>query len=288
MNIADTLWGFIRRWYIVLPGLILAVATGLGVFTVVHPGYERTATQLLIPGEGTIPPGTTNPYLFLGGLLQASDIVVRVMQSDEVLGPAVADHPGTEVVIRRDPIVSGPVIQLTVTAKSDAGAEEVLANLVAQTSVVVERLQVQQNVAPDDRMTVSLLTEDTRSIPQQKTRLLLSVGAAAGIVVLTLVVASLVDGLIRRSRRGGRTGRRRAGKRRAGKGPMGDEVEYSVDELAESDEVERGREDDSVGEDDPVREYEPLRADDDARADEAPAGSEAITSDPLAGATSLR
>ncbi|WP_404435866.1 hypothetical protein LG322_12090 [Microbacterium aerolatum] len=206
MNIADTLWGFVRRWYIVVPGLILAVVVGIGTFAVVQPGYERTATQLLIPGEGTIPPDTTNPYLFLGGLLQASDIVVRVMQSDDVIGPAVEDHPGTEVVVRRDPTVSGPVIQIVVTAKSDAAAEEVLAALVDQTEVVVERLQEQQDVDLDDRMSVSQLTKDTQSVLQQKTRLILSAGAAMGLVVLTLIVASLVDGLSRRVRRGGRTG----------------------------------------------------------------------------------
>ncbi|CAH0122842.1 hypothetical protein [Microbacterium sp. Bi121] len=206
MNIADTLWGFVRRWYVVVPGFILAVAVGIGMFAVVQPGYERTATQLLIPGEGTIPPDTTNPYLFLGGLLQASDIVVRVMQSAEVLGPAVEDHPGTEVVVRRDPTVSGPVIQIVVTGQSDEAAEEVLSNLIDETSVVVERLQEQQNVDLDDRMSVSLLTEDTESVLQQKTRLLLSAGAALGLVVLTLIVASFVDGLARRARRGGRKG----------------------------------------------------------------------------------
>ncbi|HWK76492.1 hypothetical protein [Microbacterium sp.] len=224
MNIADTLWGFVRRWYVVVPGFILAVAVGIGMFAVVQPGYERTATQLLIPGEGTIPPDTTNPYLFLGGLLQASDIVVRVMQSAEVLGPAVEDHPGTEVVVRRDPTVSGPVIQIVVTGQSDEAAEEVLSNLIDETSVVVERLQEQQNVDLDDRMSVSLLTEDTESVLQQKTRFLLSAGAALGLVVLTLIVASFVDGLARRARRGGRTG---------GSGPAGGAaVEDAPDEAS--------------------------------------------------------
>jgi hypothetical protein len=210
MNVADTLWGFVRRWYIVVPGIILALAAGAGLFSVVQPGYERTATQLLLPGEGTIPPGTTNPYLFLGGLLQASDVVVRVMQSEEVLGAAVAEHPGTEVVVRRDPTVSGPVIQIVVTAKSDAAADEVLTALVDDTVQVVDRLQTQQGVSLDDRMTVSLLTKDTQSVLQQKTRILLTAGAVLGIFILTLVVASVVDGLSRRSHRSGRSGRRAA------------------------------------------------------------------------------
>ena len=204
MNLADTLRGLLRRWYIVVPGIVLAVAAAIGAFATVEPGYERTATQLLLPGEGTVPKGTTNPYLFLGGLTQAADIVVRVMQSDEVLGPVVSEYPGTEVQVQRDPMVSGPVIQIVVTAKSDAAAEGSLAALVDQTAVVLAQLQTAQNVDTDDMMTVSTLTMDTTSSLQQKTRLVISAGVGLAVVVLTLLLASLIDGLSRRTRRSGR------------------------------------------------------------------------------------
>ncbi|MGO4680984.1 hypothetical protein [Microbacterium sp. 2MCAF23] len=207
MNIADTMGGFLRRWYIVVPGIILAIVAGLGTFVAVQPGHERTSTQLLLPGSGTIPVGTTNPYLFLGGLTQAADIVVRVMRSDEVLGPIVQDYPGTDVVVERDPTVSGPVIQITVTGKTDTATEEVLAALVAQTKVELDRLQTQQKVKTDDRISVSTLTLDTQSTLQQKARILMSAGAALGIAVLTLILASLIDGLSRRPHKAGRRGK---------------------------------------------------------------------------------
>ena len=212
MNIADTMRGFIRRWYIVLPGIILALAAGLGMFITVQPGHERTSTQLLLPGSGIIPVGTTNPYLFLGGLTQAADIVVRVMRSDEVLGPILKDYPGTEVVVERDPTVSGPVVQITVTGKTDAATEQVLAAAVKQTGVELDRLQTQQKVAEKDRISVSTLTLDTHSTLQQKTRILLSAGVVLGIAVLTLIVASLIDGLARRPHKAGRRGVRATSK----------------------------------------------------------------------------
>ncbi|MDQ4214268.1 hypothetical protein [Microbacterium capsulatum] len=208
MNIADTMGGFVRRWYIAVPGIILALVAGFGTFIAVQPGHQRTSTQLLLPGSGTIPVGTTNPYLFLGGLTQAADIVVRVMRSDEVLGPIVKDYPGTDVLVERDPTVSGPVIQITVTGKTDAATEDVLAALIDETKVELDRLQTQQKVKTDDRISVSTLTLDTQSTLQQKTRILISAGVALGLVVLTLIVASLIDGLARRPHKAGRRGGR--------------------------------------------------------------------------------
>lgn len=207
MNIADTLRGLLRRWYVVVPGILIAVAGAIGAYTVIQPGYERTATQLLLPGEGTVPPGVTNPYLYLGGLTQGSDIVVRVMQGEDAAGKVIEEYPGTEVLVQRDPTVSGPVIQIRVTATTDEAAAGALAALVAKSEVVLEQLQTDQNVSRDDRMSISTLTQDTVSTLQQKTRLVMSAGVALGLVVLTLIVASLVDGLSRRPRRKGRRGR---------------------------------------------------------------------------------
>lgn len=216
MNIADTLRGLLRRWYVVVPGIILAVAGGIGAFAAIAPGYERTATQLLLPGEGTVPPGVTNPYLYLGGLTQASDIVVRVMQGEEVAGQVAEQYPGTDIVVQRDPTVSGPVIQIVVTAKTDDSAADALDSLVSQTGAVLDDLQDQQRVSDDDRMTVTTLTQDSSSTLQQKTRLVMSAGVFGGILLLTIVLASLVDGLSRRPRRAGRQGSGPAPRRESG------------------------------------------------------------------------
>lgn len=248
MNIADTMRGFVRRWYIVLPGIILAVAAGLGTFVTVQPGHERTSTQLLLPGSGIIPVGTTNPYLFLGGLTQAADVVVRVMRSDEVLGPIVKDYPGTDVVVERDPTVSGPVVQITVTGKTDDATEKVLAAVVKQTAIELDRLQTQQDVAAKDRISVSTLTLDTQSTLQQKTRILASAGVVLGVMLFALILASLIDGLARRPHKAGRRGTRAARK------SPGNKRETAVERIGENEGVPTDPADPPAPEDDPSTE----------------------------------
>ena len=208
MNIADTLRGLLRRWYIVFPGLILAVVLAVGSFFVIKPGYERSATQLLLPGAGTVPEGATNPFLFLGSLAQTADIMVRAMGSEEVTGEVVERYPGIDVEVKRDPLVSGPVIQFTVTAANDADAAGAIDLLLSRSADTLDRLQSEQDVRQSDRITSSTLTKDNRSTLQQKTRLTVSAGVGVAVVILVLLVASLVDGLSRRGRPNGRKGNR--------------------------------------------------------------------------------
>jgi hypothetical protein len=98
------------------------------------------------------------------------------------------------------------VIQIVVTATSDAAAAGSLAALVEESGVVLDRLQAEQDVTPDDLMSITTVTQDESSVLQQKTRMVTSAGAALGLVIVTLLVASLVDGLSRRARRSGRQG----------------------------------------------------------------------------------
>lgn len=208
MNFADTLRGLARRWYIVIPGLMLATVLAIGTFTVVGPGYQRTATQLLLPGEGTIPEGATNPFLFLGGLTQSADVLVRSLNSEEVAGEVERNFPGTEIAVSRDPSTSGPIILITVTAKTNAYAAGALDDVVASSSGILDRLQRAQNVKVVDRITISTLTHDQTSTLQQRNRLGATAGVGAGVVILTILGASLMEGLSRRARRGMREGGR--------------------------------------------------------------------------------
>jgi len=201
MKLADILSGLRRRWYIVVPGLILAAVAVVGTWMTVGEEYERTATQVLLPGESSIPEDG-NPYLYIGGLGQAADIVVRALGSPNVLGPVLEENPGTEVTISRDPSTSGPVFMITVLAPSDGAATEVLGRLVAETSTVLEGLQDEQGIAARDRITVMPVFIDEQSLVQQRNRLMITAFVGVGAVVAVLVVAALADGiLLSRARR---------------------------------------------------------------------------------------
>jgi hypothetical protein len=203
MNTAEILRGLLRRWYVVVPGILLSVILALLAWTHVAPTYERSARQLLLPGAVSIPE-KGNPYLYIGGLSQAADVVVLAMGSNNVLSEIAEEHPGAKAAITRDTSTSSPVIVITVTAPSDAETVKVLDALVKRTPAVLTGLQDQEHIAADNRITVNTITVDSTSTVQEKQRVTVAAGVAGGGIVLSIVVAALLDGLIISRRRRGR------------------------------------------------------------------------------------
>ena len=203
MNLADTLRGLWRRWYIVIPGILLAAALAAGAWSVIPPGYERSSTQLLIPGEASMPEGA-NPYLFLGGLTLAADVLVRAVGSENEKNEVIEQYPGAEIRVTRDVSTAGPVILIAVTATSDADAEEVLGLVVNRTETLLDELQETEKIAATNRVTLLPVTVDSLSLLDQRNRFLAVAGVGLAGTALTLIVASLVEGLsVKRKRRGG-------------------------------------------------------------------------------------
>ncbi|WP_405372083.1 MULTISPECIES: hypothetical protein [unclassified Microbacterium] len=204
MNIAETLRSLLRRWYIVVPGLLAAAALAVGMWHVQKPEYQRSATQMLLPGTASVPDGG-NPYIYIGGLTQAADVVVRALGSRNVIEDVVGDRPNVEVEVSRDPSASGPLILVSVTAGSDADAEAVLARLVTRTTRVLGDLQDQEDISAASRIKIIPVAIDETSVLMQRDRLIAAAGAGLGAVALTLVLAVGVDGLVvaraRRKRR---------------------------------------------------------------------------------------
>lgn len=200
MNLADTLRGLLRRWYIVVPGIVVAIAVSIGAWQVIKPDYVRTGTQLLLPGATSIPEAG-NPYLYLGGLSQAADVLVTAMSSENVLNPILDGHPGAEIDVARDPATSGPMLLTTVTARSDAESEEILSAVVDQTESELDRLQDVDGITAGNRIGIKTITLDQQSTLQQKNRILGVAASALVVLLLTFVIASLVDGLSTRRRR---------------------------------------------------------------------------------------
>jgi hypothetical protein len=195
VKFADTLRGLLRRWYIVLPGILVTAAISIGAWLVIPPGYSRSATQLLIPGELSMPEGA-NPYLFLGGLAPAADVLVRAIGSENVLNEMEKDHPGVEIKILRDTTTAGPIIVIAVTARSDADAENVLELLTERTAMVLDEFQDVERIPTKNRMTVIPVTVDKQSVLEQRSRILITAGSGGLGIVLTLLIAGLVDGMV--------------------------------------------------------------------------------------------
>ncbi|GAA5201497.1 hypothetical protein [Microbacterium jejuense] len=200
MKLADAWRMLLRRWYIVVPGLLLAAACGVAAWMAVEPEYERQGVQIVLPGMGSLPEDATNPYLYLSGLALPADIVVQAVMGENVLNEVLEDFPGAQVDVTRSG-TSAPIITITVTAESDADAEKLLAIMMDRTTSTLESMQQEESIADSSRMSISTLAVDTQSRQIQRTRLLIAGGAALLVAAITLFVTALVDGLAKRRRR---------------------------------------------------------------------------------------
>jgi len=199
MNVLEVLAGLLRRWYITVPGLILAAAAAFGMWSVTSPEYVRSASQLLLPGDGVLPEGATNQFLYIGGLGPVADVLARAVNGDDTVREYT--EAGADVVVVRDTSISGPVILLTVTAASSDAARDMIDSLTQLTAVTLNDLQAEQGIRPSDRVTVATISVDTTDTVSQRSRLIPTGAVAVIIVLLTLVSASIVDGLMTKSRR---------------------------------------------------------------------------------------
>ncbi|MFD1719772.1 hypothetical protein [Georgenia deserti] len=208
MTVQDTLRGLLRRWYIVVPGLLVAAGLVVWSWQSVPPEYERTSRQLLIPGEASLPvveEGEANPFLYLSGLDSAADVLVSAVGSEDVVRDVTGPYPGATVEVGRDPHSSGPVVMITVVAQSDDDAGAVMDEMLVRSGQVLANLQQTEEVDAAAQVTISPIAVDSVGEPKERSRLVYAGAAGAGTALMTLVLAAAVDGLARRPRRDGRT-----------------------------------------------------------------------------------
>ncbi|MCC2033022.1 hypothetical protein [Microbacterium allomyrinae] len=206
MNVIDTLRGFVRRWYIVIPVLLAAVAAGFAAAALVPPTHALSATQVMLPAETDIPEDA-NPFLYVGGLAPAADVVIRAAMAEDVVRRFTEGLDGVEVSMARDSSTGAPVIVTTVAARNDADAAAVLDAYIDNTARLLNDIQADAGVAPDGRITIRTLTVDDMSRIEVKDRFTAVGVATAAVLIAGLLGAALTDGiLMSRSRRPGRTG----------------------------------------------------------------------------------
>lgn len=240
MNLADTLRGLWRRWYIVVPGMLITAALAAGAWSMIPPVYERSSTQLLVPGALSMPDGA-NPYLFLGGLAPAADVLVRGVGSENAVNEVTKDYPEVEIEISRDTSTAGPVILIGVTAASDSDAQEVLGLLVDRTAAVLDELQETEKVLAENRVTLLPITVDSQSVLDQRSRFIAVAATGLAGMALTLLIAALVDGLSPQRKRRARVGSHRGGDDRSSAPNRVDQDEPDLDDVLATELVEPSR-----------------------------------------------
>ncbi|GAA2106742.1 hypothetical protein GCM10009841_26220 [Microlunatus panaciterrae] len=212
------LWAtLLRRWYLVLVAVMITIGASSAVVFLVGPTYEAKGSVLLIPPGTTVsqanPSGTLgNPFLSLGGLNQARDIVVNTMASKSVYED-LCNHkgdssyeqmrvelcksrPGVSYQATPDFTSSAPVILVTVEADSSTNAVTALHAVMERVPATLTQLQSDLGLRPRAEITSIPLVSDDHPDAVHKTQIRAGIAAGAATLGFGLLLIALGEGLV--------------------------------------------------------------------------------------------
>ena len=215
-NAAGGLWASItvllRRWPVVVIGLLLTGAAAYGVYKVVPVTYTATGSLLLdVPDPPVATPGTTvfvNPVI--GSKPYVGDLVSTLM-ADPSAQEGVLERGGSGTFTTSIGLGEAALVQIS--TKGDTPSEAIDTWNAAAKETESQLLQLQEEKgAPDDQLvTISPITAPVDAVKESGSRMRAVVVTIVVGVVLTLLLAFAVESLsqfrasrrrkVRRSRR---------------------------------------------------------------------------------------
>ncbi|WP_372593084.1 hypothetical protein [Actinotalea sp.] len=192
----------LRRWYLVVAGMVMTTGLAFLAFQAVPPTYSATATIVLLPADATVADGS-NPLLQLGGLEQPASLVVAYVAGDEVRAPFEAQFPETTYEVIEDPLSRGPLIIMTVLGPSSTTVMTALDAAIAEVPTALTSLQDRVSAPTESRVRSTPLSIDPEPTTVMGTTLRAIIAAAGVGMVGTLVGTVSLDRLLslRRTRR---------------------------------------------------------------------------------------
>jgi capsular polysaccharide biosynthesis protein len=199
MYFRDFGMSLVRRWPLVLIGLILTAALATATFFLVPVSWTAKASVLILPPT-TIVGETGNPYLFLSGLGQASDVLAKRLDAEDAHTAAQERYRGGDFTVATDPGSPAPVILIEADAPRADQALELAGEVHERVPAELVAMQRDLGVPTDALITQSDITVDTVAVLNPKTRIQATIIVAAAGLALTILLIGLVDGLARRRR----------------------------------------------------------------------------------------
>lgn len=204
MNLKELGGALTRRWYLTLTGALLAAALCALAYVLVPPTYESGGDVVLLPPQTTVGEGG-NPYLFLGDLDQAVDILTRSLMSGETVADVEDEVPGAEFVVAPDWTTSGPILVITGRASTPLDAEAARDAVLDRLPGTLLALQDTLEVPSDAQIESMVLTQDLEPevVATARMRAVTAAGAL-GLVGAALAIGLLDASLLARARRAAR------------------------------------------------------------------------------------
>jgi len=191
-----------RQAAVTLIGLLLTTAGVAGVVWLFPPELVVKATVLLVPPAGTPRAGgpLPNPYLQMGGLGAPVEVLARSLNDPRISKEMGARHPKVTYAAERDQNSSAPILLITVEGSDRDRVQKARDELLDLTPKALENLQIDINVAPEYRITSTVVSAENESSTSLRSSIRAALVVDAVGLLLTLAIATFVD----RRRRTGR------------------------------------------------------------------------------------
>jgi hypothetical protein len=197
MNLRDLLGAVRRRWYVVIVGLLLTAGMCVGATKLVPVEYTAGSSVLLLPPNSTVGTGG-NPYLSLGGLQGAVDVLGRAMTSEQVVTELTGGSPDETYTFEADATTSGPLLVLAVKSRSSDGALGLMQSVLDRAPTVLRDLQTEVNAPTESLITMSVIAQDSTVEVDRKSQLRALIVVLAVGLALTFFATLLFDTAVRR------------------------------------------------------------------------------------------
>jgi len=202
MFISDLLHGLLRRWYVIVAGFVLTAAGAYLVFDATPVQYESHATMMLLPPEESLGIEGSNPYLILGGMGQALAVLTTRLNSPETRERVLGDLEEADYGAAADTMTGAPFLALTAQAASEDAALELLTVVQDEAETHLAGMQAELDVPAASEIGMMHVTSDIEATKVGSTQMQLTLATIGAGLVITVLVAAMVDGLARsRSRK---------------------------------------------------------------------------------------
>lgn len=195
MFLHDLASGLLRRWYLVLFGLLVTALGGYYLLQVVPVTYEATSSVVLVPPATAVIEGE-NPYLYMGGLDQALSVLTVRMSSPTVADPILHKRTDLTYTIGKDVSTAGPIVLVDAEAGTEAETLKILDQVVAVIPENLKLLQDQLNIPKNARITAMTIVTDTTAKEVNKKQMRVVLAAVAAGSAVTILGTGLLDRLL--------------------------------------------------------------------------------------------
>ncbi|RPE37922.1 capsular polysaccharide biosynthesis protein [Streptomyces sp. Ag109_O5-1] len=194
MDLAEIFRVMRRRWYVLLPGLLLTAGLIAAVIVLVPVTYQSQSTVVLLNSQKATQAYDGNPFLSTQtSLTGMADSLARNLNSDDSLRDLKARGAKGTFAAKLADNAQGPLMWLTVTGTDKASVLSSDKTLTAYAKERLDQFQKEQSVAPKAMIRMTTIVPPQNPVAQTKTRLEYMIMAGGLGLVLTLAAAFYVE-----------------------------------------------------------------------------------------------